>query len=267
MFHAVVPKLLLELGWSCRDRPKESHWEAPSGLLRTNSNGQFGAPYGPCRLVVLYLSGKAAEKGPVFEGSLKEINAIFGLRWRPESAFQWLRSVCRCWIEEISPYCDIGPAFRLTEEMTPIDKDRFKVVISPRLMHDVQQGAPYDLEVVKKTGRSYGTLDVYLWQRWELHARTYGSKRRAIEVLAGPRARSRANQLLRQRLARIRQCWPASPFRWCKKRKTPIAPGPVPPIVKTSIETIEHLTGRMERLQTSQDSTLTASTIEPDNSS
>jgi hypothetical protein len=68
-------------------------------------------------------------------------------------------------------------------------------------------------------GRSYATLDLYLWQRWSLHQ---GEKQldKPERYLWFAEASYKRYQQLRERGERVRQIWPESPYYWCYDRCT-----------------------------------------------
>jgi hypothetical protein len=99
------------------------------------------------------------------------------------------------------------------------DQVSFELTVSEEFAGEVEHGAPYSLDHVRAMGRSYGTLDLYLWQRWALHE---GVDRvlepRKLLCLANTPYKS--YQQLRDRCERICMIWRECPFIWCPERRT-----------------------------------------------
>jgi hypothetical protein len=84
-------------------------------------------------------------------------------------------------------------------------------------MAEIAAGAPISMEVVRALANKPGTLDLYLWQAWQVARGTAASV--SICGAGGPCVmlpcasdRSRAEQEIRHHNALIRAAWPESPY-------------------------------------------------------
>jgi hypothetical protein len=215
---AVVPPVLLELGWSAKGQPAPGVWRGKRGA-RTTGDPRFGLPYGQDRAVVLELAREGRRCGASFGGNLATIWDAFGLRERLATTRARLYRVAHCWYERPERAgMALCRRYGFVERLEVCgETGDYAVTLSAEFMGELVAGAPVSMAVVRALARKPGTLDLYLWEAGQIARGAAASVRMWGEggpcaLLRCSGARSRAEQEMRRHQALIQAVWPECPY-------------------------------------------------------